>query len=73
MTTETLAKTSYESQDVNVLVRIMDIPRLASSVLENIFDECPTASLRKLHFDFSVTRGGTGRSRISGSFRAIFT
>ena len=34
----------------------MDIPRLgSSSVPEKIFDECLTASLRKLHFDFSVT------------------
>ena len=33
----------------------MDIPRLLSSVPEKVFDECLTASLRKVHFDFSVT------------------
>ena len=34
----------------------MDIPRLrSSSVPAEIFDECLTASLQKLHFDFSIT------------------
>ena len=34
----------------------MDIPRLrSSSVPAEIFDECFTASLQKLHFNFSIT------------------
>ena len=35
----------------------MDIPRLRSSSVPALqrFEECLTASLRKLHFDFSIT------------------
>ena len=54
MTTETHANL-IGSQGVNILVRIMHIPRLASSVSEKIFNKCLTASLWKLHFDISVT------------------